>query len=142
MVESLEQSIVSLLEEHVEIVISTVQELRADKLEREAEIARLNNEIVQRDAQIQKLEDRNRDLEEELNLERLAIAQERTDVRERLEGLMDVLAVSNETETDTSTTSASEVAASPEIDFSIQNEGRNTIVVPPVAPPTRDPEEE
>ena len=126
MAESLEQSIVSLLEEHVELAISTVQELRADKLELEAEIARLNNEMVQRDAQIQKLEDRNRDLEEELNLEQLAISQERTDVRERLEGLMNVLAASNEADTDN------------EINFSPQNVGQNTGVIPP----TRDPEEE
>ena len=139
MAESLEQSIVSLLEEHVELAISTVQELRADKLELEAEIARLNNEVVQRDAHIQKLEDRNSDLEEELNLERLAISQERTDVRERLEGLMDVLAASNETNTNTEETAAeAEASTSPEIDFSVKNEGQNTIVVPP----PRDPEEE
>ena len=141
MAESLEQSIVSLLEEHVELAISTVQELRADKLELEAEIARLNNEVVQRDAQIQKLEDRNRDLEEELNLERLAISQERTDVRERLEGLMDVLAASNEAETDIGTRAESEVDTGPEVDFSTRNEGQNTIIVPPVLPP-RDPQEE
>jgi chromosome segregation ATPase len=130
MAESLEQSIVSLLEDHVELAISTVQELRADKLELEAEIARLNNEVVQRDAQIQTLEERNRDLEEELNLERLAISQERTDVRERLEGLMDVLAASNEAE--------AEVDTGPEIDFTIRNEQPNTMVVGS----TESPEEE
>ena len=117
MAESLDQSIVSLLEEHVELAISTVQELRADKLELEAEIARLNNEVVQRDAQIQRLEERNRDLEEELNLERLAISQERTDIRERLEDLMDVLAASNEAETGS------------EIDFTIRDQQLNTAVV-------------
>ena len=117
MSESLDQSIVSLLEEHVELAISTVQELRADKLELEAEIARLNNEVVQRDAQIQRLEERNRDLEEELNLERLAISQERTDVRERLEGLMDVLAASNEAET------------GHEIDFTIRDQQLHTGIV-------------
>ena len=101
MAESLEQSIVSLLEEHVELAISTVQELRTEKLELEAEIARLNSDVVQRDAEIQTLEARNRDLEEELNLERLAISQERADVRERLEGLMNVLAASNEEASDT-----------------------------------------
>lgn len=126
MAESLEQSIVSLLEEHVELAISTVQELRADKLELEAEIARLNNEVAQRDAHIQRLEERNRDLEEELNLERLAISQERTDVRERLEGLMNVLAASNEVET------------VPEIDFTIHNQEPNTAF----ARSTEDPEEE
>ena len=130
MAESLEQSIVSLLEDHVELAISTVQELRADKLELEAEIARLNNEVVQHDAQIQRLEERNRDLEEELNLERLAISQERTDVRERLEGLMDVLAASNEAE--------AEVDTGTEIDFTIRNEQPNTMVVGS----TESPEEE
>ena len=130
MAESLEQSIVSLLEEHVELAISTVQELRADKLELEAEIARLNNEVAQRDAQIQRLEEHNRDLEEELNLERLAISQERTDIRERLEGLMNVLAASNEAEV--------EVETVPEMDFTIRNQEPNTVF----ATPTEDPEEE
>lgn len=130
MAESLDQSIVSLLEEHVELAISTVQELRADKLELEAEIARLNNEVVQRDAQIQRLEERNRDLEEELNFERLAISQERTDIRERLEGLMDVLAASNEAET--------EVETGSEIDFTIRDQQLHTAV----AESTEGPEEE
>ena len=115
MTESLEQSIVSLLEEHVELAISTVQELRANKLELEAEIARLNSDVVQRDAHIQELEQRNSRLEEELHLERLAIAQERTDVRERLEGLMNVLAASNEAET--RTVAETEVDTVPELDF-------------------------
>ena len=128
MAESLEQSIVSLLEEHVELAISTVQKLRADKLELEAEIARLNSDVVQRDGQIQQLQERNHQLEEELNLERLAISQERTDVRERLEGLMDVLAASNEEEPDTG----------PEIDFTVRNEGPNTIF----GNPTEKSEEE
>ncbi len=98
MSESFEQSIVSLLEEHVELAISTVQELRAEKLELEAEIARLNSDVLQRDTKIQELETRNSELEEELDLERLATTQERSEVRERLEGLMSVLAASNETE--------------------------------------------
>ena len=130
MAESLEQSIVSLLEDHIERAISTVQELRADKLELEAEIARLNNEVVQRDAQIQRLEEHNRDLEEELDLERLAIAQERTDVRERLEGLMSVLAASNEAETETET--------GPEMDFTIRTQESNTAIIGS----TENPEEE
>ena len=130
MAESLEQSIVSLLEEHVELAISTVQELRADKLELEAEIARLNNEVAQRDAQIQRLEERNRDLEEELNLERLAISQERTDVREHLEGLMNVLAASNESEAEAETV--------PEMDFTIRNQEPNTAFARSI----EDPEEE
>lgn len=96
MSESFEQSIVSLLEEHVELAISTVQQLRADKLDLEAEIARLNSDVLQRDAQIQELENRNSELKEELDLERSTTSQERADVRERLENLMDVLAASNE----------------------------------------------
>ena len=98
MSETFEQSIVSHLEEHVELAISTVQKLRAEKLELEAEIARLNSDVLQRDTKIQELETRNSDLEEELDLERLGTSQERSEIRERLEGLMDVLAVSNETE--------------------------------------------
>ena len=98
MSESFEQSIVSHLEEHVELAISIVQELRAEKLELEAEIARLNNDVLQRDTKIQELETHNSELEEELNLERLGTSQERSEIKERLEGLMDVLAASNETE--------------------------------------------
>ena len=97
MSETFEQSIVSHLEEHVELAISTVQKLRAEKLELEAEIARLNNGVLQRDTKIQELETRNSELEEELNLERLGTSQERSEIKERLEGLMDVLASSNET---------------------------------------------
>ena len=131
MAESLEQSIVSLLEEHVELAISTVQELRTEKLELEAEIARLNSDVVQRDAEIQTLEARNRDLEEELNLERLAISQERADVRERLEGLMNVLAASNEEASDTGTDRDREMEpdTGPEIAFTVRNDGPNTVVV-------------
>lgn len=98
MSESFEQSIVSLLEDHVELAISTVQKLRAEKLELEAEIARLNNDVLQRDQKIQTLETHNSELEEELDLERLGTSQERSEIKERLEGLMNVLAVSNETE--------------------------------------------
>ena len=124
----LEQSIVSLLEEHVELAISTVQELRTEKLELEAEIARLNNDAVQRDAHIQELEQRNRDLEEELNLEQLAISQERTDVRERLEGLMAVLAVPNEAQTETE----AETHTGRDMAFTtVRNEGERTVVVRP-----------
>lgn len=101
MSESLEQSIVSLLEEHVELAISTVQQLRAEKLDLEAEIARLNSDVLQRDAQIQELENYNSELKGELDLERSTTSQERADVRERLENLMDVLAASNESATGT-----------------------------------------
>lgn len=117
MAESLEQSIVSLLEEHVELAVSTVQELRANKLELEAEIARLNSDVVQRDTHIQELEQRNSRLEEELNLERLAISQERADVRERLEGLMNVLASSHEAVAEARTPLEMEADTHPEINF-------------------------
>jgi len=96
MSETFEQSIVSHLEEHVELAISTVQKLRAEKLELEAEIARLNNDVLQRDTKIQALETHNSELEEELSLERLGTSQERSEIKERLEGLMNVLAVPNE----------------------------------------------
>lgn len=95
-----EQSIVLLLEERVELAISTVQQLRATKLELEAEIARLNSDLLQRDAQIQDLEDRNSDLREELDSERAATSDERSEIRERLEGLMDVLTASDESPVD------------------------------------------
>lgn len=98
MSETFEQSIVSHLEEHVELAISTVQKLRAEKLELEAEIARLNNDLLQRNTKIQALETHNSELAEELNLERLGTSQERSEIKERLEGLMNVLAASNETE--------------------------------------------
>ncbi len=96
MSDALEQSIVSLLEERVELAISTVQQLRTEKLELEAEVARLNSDLLQRDAQIQDLEDRNSDLRDELDAERAATSDERSEIRERLEGLMDVLIASDE----------------------------------------------
>lgn len=96
MSEAFEQSIVALLEERVELAISTVQQLRSEKLELEAEIARLNNDVLQRDARIQELEDLNGDLTEELNSERSATSEERSEIRERLAGLMDVLVASDE----------------------------------------------
>ena len=101
MSEATEQSIVSLLEERVELAISIVQELRAEKLELEAEIARLNSDLLQRDMQIQDLEDRNSDLREELDSERAATSNERSEIRERLEGLMDVLIDSDESPVNT-----------------------------------------
>ena len=96
MSDALEQSIVSLLEERVELAISTVQQLRTEKLELEAEVARLNSDLLQRHAQIQDLEDRNSDLSDELDAERAATSDERSEIRERLEGLMDVLITSDE----------------------------------------------
>lgn len=96
MSETFEQSIVALLEERVELAISTVQQLRAEKLELEAEIARLNNDVLQRDARIQELEDLSSNLTEELDSERSATSEERSEIRERLAGLMDVLVASDE----------------------------------------------
>ena len=102
MSDALEQSIVSLLEERVELAISTVQELRAKKLELEADIARLNSDLLQRDAHIQDLEDRNSNLNAELDSERASVSNERSEIRERLEGLMDVLVASDESSVDLS----------------------------------------
>ena len=101
MSEAFEQSIVSLLEERVELAISTVQQLRAKKLELEAEISRLTSDLLQRDGEIQNLEDRNSDLKEELDSERAATSDERSEIRERLAGLMDVLIASDESPVDT-----------------------------------------
>ena len=112
MSETLEQSIVALLEERVELAISTVQQLRAEKLELEAEVARLNSDVLQRDGRIQELENRNSDLEDELDSERLATSEERSEIRERLAGLMDVLVASDESPVDTED----------EIDFKAQND--------------------
>ena len=124
MSESFEQSIVSLLEEHVELAISTVQQLRAEKLELEAEVARLNSDVLQRDTKIQELEAHNSELEDELDLERLATSQERSEVKERLEGLMNVLAVSNETEAPNT---------GDEIAFTAQNDESDEAPPPPTA---------
>ena len=112
MSDALEQSIVSLLEERVELAISTVQQLRAEKLELEAEVARLNSDLLQRHAQIQDLEDRNSNLSDELDAERAATSDERSEIRERLEGLMDVLIASDE----------DPVGTAEEIDFKVDHD--------------------
>ena len=133
MSESFEQNIVSLLEDHVELAISTVQKLRAEKLELEAEIARLNNDVLQRDAKIQELETDNSELEEELNLGRLATTQERSEICERLESLMTVLAPADQTEADTGTeisftaqgNDSDKAASLPEADSESSEESRN-----------------
>lgn len=92
MTESPEKNVVALLEEHVELAIATVQKLRAEKLELEAEIARLTSDVLQRDAQIQELETRNSNLNEAYELEKLTAQEERAGIRQRLEELMAVLA--------------------------------------------------
>lgn len=94
MSESLEQNIVSLLEEHVELAISTIQKLREEKLAFEAEVARLNSDVLQRDAQIQELETRNSELRAASEQARLATEAERAEIRHQLEDLMAVLAES------------------------------------------------
>ena len=81
---TIEESIVSVLDDHVERAISTVQQLRANKLELEAEVARLQNVVLERDRRIQELEG-------DLEFERLASSEERADIQERLAGLMAVL---------------------------------------------------
>ena len=52
MSEATGKNVVSLLEEHVDLAISTVKKLRDEKLELEAEIARLNSDVLQRDAKV------------------------------------------------------------------------------------------
>lgn len=96
MSESPEKNVVALLEEHIELAIATVQKLRAEKLELEAEIARLNSDVLQRDAQIQELETRNNNLSEAYELEKLTAQEERAGIRQRLEELMAVLADTSE----------------------------------------------
>lgn len=97
MSESPEKNVVALLEEHVELAISTVRQLRAEKLELEAEIARLNGDVLQRDARIQELEASNSELNEAYEYEKLTAQEERAGIRQRLEELMTVLADTSET---------------------------------------------
>ncbi|MCE2403488.1 hypothetical protein J4G08_21810 [Candidatus Poribacteria bacterium] len=88
MTEATGKNVVSLLEEHVDLAISTVKKLRDEKLELEAEIARLNSDVLQRNAKIQELENLNSDLREASELARLATEEERAGIRQQLEGLM------------------------------------------------------
>lgn len=91
MSETTGKNVVSLLEEHVDLAISTVKQLRDEKLALEAEIARLNSDVIQRDARIQELESLNSDMREASELARLATEEERAGIRRQLEGLMDGL---------------------------------------------------
>lgn len=118
MSESPEKNVVALLEEHIELAIATVQKLRAEKLELEAEIARLNSDVLQRDAQIQELETRNNNLSEAYELEKLTAQEERAGIRQRLEELMAVLA-------DTSEAGENDAAAS------VDEEAEESIVFTP-----------
>lgn len=88
MSETTGKNVVSLLEEHVDLAISTVKTLRDEKLALEAEIARLNSDVDQRDAKIQELENLNSDMREASELARLATEEERSGIRRQLEGLM------------------------------------------------------
>lgn len=88
MSETTGKNVVSLLEEHVDLAISTVNKLRDEKLELETEIARLNSDVLQRDARIQELENLNSELREASELARLATEEERAGIRKQLEGLM------------------------------------------------------
>ena len=92
MSETTGKNVVSLLEEHVDHAISTVKKLRDEKLELEAEIARLNSDVIQREARIQELETLNNELREASELARLATEEERSDIRKQLEELMSGLA--------------------------------------------------
>lgn len=88
MSETTGKNVVSLLEEHVDLAISTVKKLRDEKLQLETEIERLNSDVMQRDARIQELEQLNSEMREEAELTRLATEEERTGIRRQLEGLM------------------------------------------------------
>ena len=86
------KNVVSILEEHVEHAISTVKTLRDQKLGLETEIARLNNDLMQRDAKIQELETQISEMKETSELARQASEEERAGIRRQLEGLMQGLA--------------------------------------------------
>lgn len=85
MSETTGKNVVSLLEEHVDRAISTVKNLRDEKLELEAEIARLNSDVIQRDEKIQELETHINEMQEESE-------EERTGIRRQLEELMECFA--------------------------------------------------
>ena len=101
MLEDLRENVLTLLEERVERAIETIHCLREEKLALESENNQLRNELDQREVQIQNLEQRNAELnhfesdlqalQHEREQERLAVDQEKAEVRERLEGLMTML---------------------------------------------------
>lgn len=91
MSETTGKNVVSLLEDHVDHVISTVKRLRDEKLALEEEIARLNSDVIQRDTRIQELESLNSEMREASELARLATEEERSGIRRQLEGLMEGL---------------------------------------------------
>ena len=130
MSESPEKNVVALLEEHVELAIATVQKLRAEKLELEAEIARLTSDVLQRDAQIQELETRNSNLNEAYELEKLTAQEERAGIRQRLEELMAVLADTSGAEENDTSASVDEEAEEG-IVFAPDEEAEENIVFKP-----------
>lgn len=101
MLEDLRENVLTLLEERVERAIETIKRLREEKLAFESENNQLRNELDQRDVQIQNLEQRNAELnhfeseimvlQNEREQERLEVDKEKTEIRERLEGLMTML---------------------------------------------------
>lgn len=97
MSETTGENVVTLLEEHVDLAISTVKTLRDEKLALEAEIARLNSDVIQRDARIQELENLNNEMREASELARSATEEERAGIRRQLEGLMAGLTETDET---------------------------------------------
>ena len=112
MSETTGKNVVSLLEEHVDHAISTVKTLRDEKLELQAEIARLNSDVIQRDAKIQELETLNNEMQEASELARLATEEERSGIRRQLVDLMQGLAEpesTSEKNDETSTNSEAEV---------------------------------
>lgn len=92
------KNVVTLLEEHVDHAISTVNKLREEKLALEAEIAQLNSDLNQRNARIEELENLNGEMREASELARLAAEKEREDIRKQLTGLMAGLAEPEEIE--------------------------------------------
>lgn len=118
MSEATGKNVVSLLEEHVDLAISTVNKLRDEKLALEAEVARLNNDVLQRDAKIQELESLNSDLREASELARLATEEERAGIRKQLEGLMAGL---NEPDGTSEGTDATAGSSENEVLFKAQN---------------------
>ena len=118
MSETTGENVVSLLEEHVDLAISTVKTLRDEKLALEAEIAQLNSDVLQRDARIQELENLNSEMREASELTRLAAEEERAEIRKQLEGLMSGL---NEPDGSSENADDSENNAENELTFKANN---------------------
>ncbi len=112
MSENIGKNVVSLLEEHVDLAISTVNKLRDEIVQHETEIARLNSEVIQRDAKIQELENNISEMKDASELARLATEEEREGIRKQLQGLMAGLTETDgtsESTNDTEETSEAEV---------------------------------